>query len=78
MIVKISKLMNITLKYSDFDVEEVKSTLPKLFPDARIIKLTYCEDNWLEVLVDGEYYTINATGDIIDGKVQKGEMNIKW
>lgn len=74
MIVKISKDIQASLEYAFFDVEEVKSTIPELFPDAKSIKVTDCEDNWLEVLVDDEYYTISVTGNILDGKIYKGRM----
>lgn len=74
MTVEISKLMNVSLEHADFDVEEVKSTLPELFPDAKSIKVTDCEDNWLEVLVDDEYYTISVTGEVVNGKIYKGRM----
>lgn len=74
MNVEISKDMEWQLEYADFDVEEVKSVLPELFPDAKSIEVTDCEDNWLEALVDEKYYTINAIGDVKDGKIYEGRM----
>ena len=74
MRVEISKDMEYQLEYADFDVEEVKSVLPELFPDAESIEVTDCEDHWLEVLVDEKYYTINAIGDVKDGKIYEGRM----
>ena len=59
MRVEISKDMEYQLEYADFDVEEVKLVLPELFPDAKSIEVTDCEDHWLEALVDEKYYTIN-------------------
>ncbi len=74
MNVEISKDMEYQLEYADFDVEEVKSVLPELFPDAKCIEVTDCEDNWLEALVDEKYYTINAIGYVKDGKIYEGRM----
>ena len=74
MKVEISKDMEWQLEYADFDVEEVKSTLPELFPNAKSIEVTYCEDNWLEVLVDEKYYSVHVTGDVKDGKLYEGKM----
>ena len=74
MNVEISKDMEYQLEYADFDVEEVKSVLPELFPDAKSIEVTDCEDNWLEALVDEKYYTINAAGYVKDGKIYEGRM----
>ena len=74
MNVEISKDMEYQLEYADFDVEEVKSVLPELFPDAKSIEVTDCEDHWLEVLVDEKYYTVNAKGDVKDGKIYEGRM----
>ena len=74
MRVEISKDMEWQLEYADFDVEEVKSVLPELFPDAKSIEVTDCEDNWLEALVDKKYYTINAIGYVKDGKIYEGRM----
>ena len=74
MRVEISKDMEYQLEYADFDVEEVKSVLPELFPDAKSIEVTDCEDHWLEALVDEKYYTINAIGDVKEGKICEGRM----
>ena len=74
MKVEISKDMEWQLEYAEFDVEEVKSVLPELFPDAKSIEVTDCEDNWLEALVDEKYYTINAIGYVKDGKIYEGRM----
>ena len=74
MNVEISKDMEWQLEYADFDVEEVKSVLPELFPDAKSIEVTDCEDNWLEALVDEKYYTVNAIGYVKDGKIYEGRM----
>lgn len=74
MKVEISKDVEWQLEYADFDVEEVKSTLPELFQNAKSIKVTYCEDNWLEVLVDEKYYSVHVTGDVKDGKLYEGKM----
>lgn len=69
MKVKISEYMRLLLIYEDFDVEEVKSELPKLFPNAKSIEVTTCEGHWLEVLVDETYYTVHVEGDVKDGKI---------
>ena len=74
MKVKISKDMEWQLEYAEFDVEEVKSVLPELFPDAKSIEVTDCEDHWLEALVDEKYYTINAIGYVKDGRIYEGRM----
>lgn len=74
MRVEISKDMEWQLEYADFDVEEVKLVLPELFPDAKSIEVTDCEDNWLEALVDEKYYTVNAIGYVKDGKIYEGRM----
>lgn len=74
MNVKISRGMKWRLEYADFDVEEVKLIVPELFPNAKSIEVTDCEDNWLEVLVDEKYYTVNATGYVKDGKIYEGRM----
>ena len=74
MKVEISKDMEWQLEYAEFDVEEVKSVLPELFPDAKSIEVTDCEDNWLEALVDEKYYTINSIGYVKDGKIYEGRM----
>ena len=73
MNVKISKRMKWQLEY-DWDVEEVKSALPKLFPKAKSIKVTDCKDDWLEVLVDETYYSVNAIGYIKEGKLCEVKM----
>ena len=74
MKVKMSKFVKYLLIYSDFDVEEVKSTLPELFPNAKSVEVTTCEDHWLEVLVDGQYYTVNVTCDVKDGKIYEERL----
>ena len=74
MNVEISKDMEYQLEYADIDVEEVKSALPELFPDAKSIEVTDCEDHWLEALVDEKYYTINAIGYVKDGRIYEGRM----
>lgn len=69
MKVEISEFMEHVLRYADFDVEEIRLVMPELFTGAESIKITDCEDDWLEVLVDGRYYTVHATGDIRNGKI---------
>ena len=74
MNVKISKDTELQLEYADWDITELKHVLPKLFPNAKSIDVTDCEDNWLEVLVDEKYYTVNVTGYVKDGKIYEGRM----
>ena len=74
MNVKISKDMEYQLEYADWDITELKHELPKLFSNAKSIEVTDCEDNWLEVLVDEKYYTVNATSYVKDGKIYEGRM----
>ena len=74
MKVEINELMEYTLQYADFDVEEIRLVMPELFPGAKSIKVTDCEDDWLEVLVDERYYTVHVTGDIKDGKIFDTEV----
>lgn len=69
----ISKDVEQQLEYFCWDVTELRQSWSKIFPDAKVIKITDCEDNWLEVQVDGEFYTINATGDIKDGTIYEGK-----
>lgn len=71
MNVKISRDMRWQLEYAAWDITELKNELPKLFPNAKSIKITDCEDNLLQVLADKKYYTVNAAGYIIDGKFTK-------
>ena len=74
MNVKISKDTKYPLEYAAWDITELKHELPNLFPNAKSIEVTDCEDNWLEVLVDEKYYTVNATGYVKDGKIYEGRM----
>ena len=74
MNVKISRDTKYQLEYADWDITELEHELPKLFPNAKSIEVTDCEDNWLEVLVDEKYYTVNATGYVKDGKIYEGRM----
>ena len=74
MNIKISKDMELQLEYAAWDIAELKHELPKLFPNAKLIEVTDCEDDWLEVLVDEKYYTVNVTGYVKDGKIYKGRM----
>ena len=74
MNVKISKDMELQLEYAAWDITELKHELPELFPNAKSIEVTDCEDNWLEVLVDEKYYTVNVTGYVKDGKIYKGRI----
>ena len=74
MNVKISKDTELQLEYAAWDITELKHELPKLFPNAKLIEVTDCEDDWLEVLVDEKYYTVNVTGYVKDGKIYKGRM----
>ena len=74
MNVKISKDTKCQLEYAAWDITELKHELPNLFPNAKSIEVTDCEDNWLEVLVDEKYYTVNATGYVKDGKIYEGRM----
>ena len=74
MNVKISKDTEYQLEYASWDITELKHELPKLFPNAKSIEITDCEDDWLEVLVDEKYYTVNVTGYVKDGKIYEGIM----
>ena len=74
MNVKMSKDTKCQLEYAAWDITELKHELPNLFPNAKSIEVTDCEDNWLEVLVDEKYYTVNATGYVKDGKIYEGRM----
>ena len=74
MNVKISKDTKCQLEYAAWDITELKHELPNLFPNAKSIEVTDCEDNWLEVLVDETYNTVNATGYVKDGKIYEGRM----
>lgn len=74
MKVMISNDTECQLEYADFDVEEVRTCLPTLFPNAKSIEVKDCEDYWLEVLVDEKYYTIHVTGDVKEGKLYEGRM----
>lgn len=60
------------LAYFDWDVEEVEKEecWPNVFPDAKVIEVTDCEMNYIEVNVDGTYYVLDCTGEIIE----KGRM----
>ena len=66
----ISEDMKWQLEYSDFDVNELEQVLPKTFPNAKVIEVTDCETIYIEVKVDGEYYVLNETGEMIE----KGRM----
>ena len=74
MNVKISKSMKYQLEYAAWDIMELKHELPKLFPNAKSIEVTAAEDDWLEVLVDEKYYTVDVTGYVKDGKIYEGRM----
>ena len=74
MNVKISKDMELQLEYAAWDIMELKHELPKLFPNAKSIEVTDCENDWLEVLVDEKYYTVNVTGYVKDGKIYEDRM----
>ena len=74
MNVKISKDMELQLEYAAWDITELKQELPKLFPNAKSIEVTDCENDWLEVLVDEKYYTVNVTGYVKDGKIYEDRM----
>ena len=74
MNVKISRDTEYQLEYAAWDITELKHELPKLFPNAKSIEVTDCEDNWLEVLVDEKYYTVNATDYVKDGKIYEGRI----
>ena len=74
MNVKISKDMELQLEYAAWDIMELKNELPKLFPNAKSIEVTDCEDDWLEVLVDEKDYTVDVTGYVKDGKIYEGRL----
>ena len=74
MNVKISKDTEYQLEYAAWDIMELKNELPKLFPNAKSIEVTDCEDDWLEVLVDEKYYAVNVTSYVKDGKIYEGRM----
>ena len=74
MNVKISKNTEQQLEYAAWDITELKHELPNLFPNAKSIEVTDCEDLWLEVLVDEKYYTISVTGYIKNGKIYECRM----
>lgn len=62
----ISDDMCYRLIYFDWDIDELEQGWSKIFPDAKAIEITDCEDKYIEVKVDGEYYVLDETGEIIE------------
>lgn len=52
--------------YSDWDMQEVATTLTNLFPDAEEILIDGFEDETVYVKVDGKLYAIGPDGSIED------------
>ena len=52
--------------YSDWDMQEVATTLTNLFPDAEEILIDGFEDETVYVQVDGKLYAIGPDGSIED------------
>lgn len=53
------------LAYFDWDIDEMKQELPKAFPDAKVIEVTDCELDCIEVNIDGEYFLLDVECTII-------------
>lgn len=49
--------------YADWDIEEIKTELPKQFPNAESIIITYIKPEMLYATVDGTDYAITPTGE---------------
>jgi hypothetical protein len=58
------------LAYFYWDTVELERGLPEAFPNANSIEVTDCEDSYIEVKMDGEYYVLDATLEVIE----KGRM----
>lgn len=54
------------LTYFDWDITELEQGWSKIFPDANVVEITDCEIDYIEVKVDGTYYVLDATGEIIE------------
>lgn len=66
----ISENVGFELGYFYWDTVELEQELPKAFPNAKTIEVTDCEDNYIEVKVDEEYYVLDAALEVIE----KGRM----
>ena len=53
-------------QYADWDLEEVKTILPTMFPNAKDITIDSFEPETMYVTVDGKSYAITPDGEIID------------
>lgn len=49
--------------YADWDIEEIKTELPKQFPNAESIIITSIQPEMLYATVDGTDYAITPTGE---------------
>lgn len=49
--------------YADWDIEEIKTELPKQFPNAECIIITSIQPEMLYATVDGTDYAISPNGE---------------
>ena len=51
--------------YADWDMEEIKTMLPTIFPNAKEIVITSIEPETMYVTVDGIEYEVTPDGEIV-------------
>lgn len=58
-----SEYIKFMASYADWDIEEIKTELPKQFPNAESIIITSIQPEMLYASVDGTDYAITPTGE---------------
>lgn len=52
--------------YADWDMDEIRTMLPRIFPNANDITIDSIEPDTMYVIVDGESYAITPDGEIVN------------
>lgn len=58
-----NEYVNYMASYAGWDIEEIKTELPKQFPNAESIIITSIQPEMLYASVDGTDYAITPTGE---------------
>ena len=64
MKLKMNEITEYAMHYADWDIDEIKQELETTFPNVDTIEIIYCEDNWIQLDVNGKIYNMDCTGEL--------------
>jgi hypothetical protein len=65
MEIEVSEKMKAALStYTSWDLDEIKTILPTIFPNAKCIQIVGCDYHYVTIGVDDKRYLLNVEGQV--------------